>query len=49
VGARAPVDVVDSIDAQAGNLRKQRLLFWLVTAVVALMIAFPWYGSLFLE
>jgi len=39
---------VDTPCAQPENLRKQRVLFWLVTAVIALMIAFPWYGPLFL-
>lgn len=40
---------VDAACAQAANLRKQRVVFWLVAAVVVLMIAFPWYGPLFLE
>ena len=40
---------VESPCAQPANLRKQRLLFWLVTAVITLMIAFPWYAPLFLE
>ena len=41
--------VFDTPCAQRTNLRKQRIMFWLVAAVVALMVAFPWYGSLFLE
>jgi len=40
---------IESPCARPANLRKQRVLFWLVTAVIALMIAFPWYGLLFLE
>ncbi len=40
---------VDTPCTQSANLRKQRIIFWLVTVVVALMVAFPWYGSLFLE
>jgi len=40
---------VDTPCAQPGNLRKQRILFWLITAVVTMMIAFPWYAPLFLE
>ena len=40
---------VDKPCAQPANLRIQRILFWLITAVVAAMIAFPWYAPLFLE
>jgi len=40
---------IDKPCAQAGNLRIQRLVFWVVTVIVAIMVAFPWYGSLFLE
>jgi len=40
---------VDTPCAQPANLRKQRIVFWLITAVVTAMIAFPWYASLFLE
>lgn len=40
---------VDKPCAQPANLRKQRIIFWLVTAVVIAMVAFPWYISLFLE
>jgi len=35
--------------AQPANLRKQRIAFWLVSVAVLLLIAFPWYGSFFLE
>ena len=40
---------VDTPCAQSAPLRKQRIIFWLVAIVVVLMVAFPWYGSLFLE
>jgi len=40
---------VDTPCARPANMRKQRIVFWLVTAVVAMMIAFPWYAPLFLE
>ncbi len=39
---------VDTPCAQPANLRKQRILFWIITAVVVIMIAFPWYAPLFL-
>ena len=39
----------DTPCAQPANLRKQRIVVLLVTAVVAMMIAFPWYAPLFLE
>ncbi|MBI1196196.1 MAG: mercury transporter MerT [Gammaproteobacteria bacterium] len=39
----------DTPCAQPANLRMQRIVFWLVTIAVALMVAFPWYGPLFLE
>lgn len=40
---------VDSTCAQPANLRKQRILFWLIAALVTVMVAFPWYALLFLE
>lgn len=40
---------VDTPCAQPTNLRKQRIVFWLVTVVVTAMVAFPWYAPLFLE
>jgi mercuric ion transport protein len=39
----------DAPCAAPDNLRKQRIIFWLVTGVVALMVAFPWYGSLIIK
>ncbi len=35
--------------AQPAKLRKQRIIFWLVTTVILLMVAFPWYGAAFIE
>ena len=40
---------VDTPCAQPANLRKQRIVFWLITAVITAMIAFPWYAPWFLE
>lgn len=40
---------VDASCAQPDSLRKQRRAFWVVTAFITLMVAFPWYGTLFLE
>ncbi len=40
---------VESPCAQPVNLHKQRILFWLITAVITAMVAFPWYAPLFLE
>jgi mercuric ion transport protein len=28
-------------------MRRQRLIFWLVAALLLLLLAFPWYASLF--
>lgn len=33
--------------ADAAVLRRQRLIFWLVAAPLLLVLAFPWYASLF--
>jgi len=40
---------VDKPCAEPANLRKQRILFWFITALVTAMVAFPWYAPLFLE
>ena len=40
---------IDASCAKPANLRKQRIIFWVVSIVVLLMIAFPWYGVWFLE
>ncbi len=39
----------DTPCAQPANLRLQRIVFWLVTVMVTLIVTFPWYGPLFLE
>lgn len=33
--------------ADAAVLRRQRLIFWGVTVMLLLLLAFPWYASLF--
>jgi mercuric ion transport protein len=33
--------------ADAAVLRRQRLVFWWVATLVLLLLAFPWYASLF--
>lgn len=40
---------VDKPCAQAANLRKQRIAFWLVTAFVLIIMAFPWYGPYLID
>lgn len=40
---------LDTPCSQPNNLRKQRIIFWFVTTMVIVMIAFPWYALLFLE
>jgi len=40
---------VDTPCAQPANLRKQRIIFWVIAAAVTAMISFPWYAPLFLE
>ena len=35
--------------ASPDYLRKQRLVFWIVTVLVIAVIAFPWYGPLLLD
>lgn len=40
---------VDAPCATPASLRGQRLLFWVVSVVVVLMVTFPWYAPLFLE
>lgn len=34
--------------AVPAGLHRQRLLFWMVTAVIAILVAFPWYAHLFI-
>ena len=33
--------------ADIAVMRRQRLIYWLVAAVLLLLLAFPWYASLF--
>jgi len=40
---------VDKPCAEPANLRKQRILFWLITVFITAMVTFPWYAPLFLE
>ncbi len=40
---------IDTACARPSNLRKQRILFWLISTVIILLIAFPWYAPLFFE
>lgn len=35
--------------AQPGNLRKQRIIFWLVSIFVLTVMSFPWYGPYLLD
>lgn len=34
----------DDACAVPGTLRNQRIIFWVVTAILAALVAFPWYG-----
>ena len=40
---------VDAPCATPSNLRKQRLVFWLVSLFILLMISFPWYAEYIIE
>lgn len=40
---------VDAPCAKPAALSKQRTIFWIVTALVLAVIAFPWVGPYFLE
>jgi len=41
----APGDVC----AIPATLRNQRIIFWVVSVLLAALIAFPWYGTIFFE
>ncbi len=46
----APRECADKAPcATADTLSRQRRIFWIVTGVVGLMVAFPWYGPLFIK
>jgi len=40
---------LDKPCAQPANLRKQRIVFWLVTTFVLIVMSFPWYGAYLLD
>lgn len=40
---------VDAPCAQPANLRKQRIVFWIVSAFVLIVVGFPWYGPYLLD
>jgi len=40
---------VDKPCAQPANLRKQRIIFWIVSVFVLVVMTFPWYGPYLLD
>lgn len=44
---RPAVCAPGQVCADAGVLRRQRLFFWWVAVPLLLLLAFPWYASLF--
>ena len=40
---------VDAPCATSANLRRQRVIFWVVTVTVLAIMAFPWYGPWLLD
>lgn len=40
---------VDAPCAQPANLRKQRIMFWVVSVFVLVIMSFPWYGAYLLD
>lgn len=38
---------IDKPCAKPGNLRVQRLIFWVITLLLILLLTFPWYAFLF--
>jgi mercuric ion transport protein len=40
---------MDKPCAQPDNLRKQRLIFWVVSMFVLIVMSFPWYGPYLLD
>jgi len=40
---------IDKPCAQPANLRKQRIIFWLVSIFVLVVMSFPWYGPYLLD
>ncbi|GMQ97418.1 MAG: mercuric transport protein MerT [Gammaproteobacteria bacterium] len=39
----------DDVCAIPATLRNQRIIFWVVSVLLAALIAFPWYGTIFFE
>jgi len=40
---------VDAPCATPSNLRKQRIIFWIVSVFVLIVMSFPWYGPYLLD
>jgi len=40
---------VDKPCARPGSLRKQRIIFWLISIFVLVVMSFPWYGPWLLD
>lgn len=40
---------VDAPCARPSNLRRQRIIFWIVSVFVLIIMSFPWYGPYFLD
>ncbi len=40
---------VDKPCARPDNLRKQRIIFWLISIFVLIVMSFPWYGPYLLD
>ncbi len=40
---------VDKPCVRPGNLRKQRIIFWIVSVFVLVVMSFPWYGPYLLD
>jgi mercuric ion transport protein len=38
---------IDKLCAKPGNLRVQRLMFWVISLLLILLLTFPWYAFLF--
>jgi len=46
---RQPTCSVGRVCATARGKRSQQILFWITTVIVALSIAFPWYGPVLFD
>ncbi|MFV2055295.1 MAG: mercuric transporter MerT family protein [Thiohalomonadales bacterium] len=45
----SPACAVDAPCATPSNLKMQRILFWVVSAFILIVMTFPWYGPYFLD